>query len=69
MIKLHQYQIIFGFVTEKKALPVTFYSRLERDEYLNIWGGEDVISLVDIELTYDKDYKLVTSETSVHPLK
>lgn len=69
MIKLNQYQIVFGFKTEGKAVPITYGTKEDRDKTLLSVAAEDIISLIDIELTYDNDYKLLESSTSVLPLK
>lgn len=69
IVKLNQYQIVFGHATEKKATPLTFNTKAERDEFLMGCEWDNTISLVDIELKYNDVYELIQSDISVHPLK
>ena len=68
MVTSNQYQIIFGYRTEKKAQQLSFDSKAERDEHLIRTGGDMAIAAVDIELSFDDDYNLTVNNTTVFPL-
>jgi hypothetical protein len=69
MINFNQYKIIIPLKTKKEVTVFSFNTKLERDKFLLGPAGEDVISLMDIELVYDNNYNLVESNTSTHKLK